>query len=306
MHSNRRIFLGSLAGASALSLATRQGSYPYPISCNSYNWHTFYGRENKNWGENLAQDINTFAQTGIPAYEPSFNTPAEVLALAPHLQKHEIQMPSIYVNSVMHEAAEVQKSIESILAIATEAKKVGTRIIVTNPTPLQWGGGPLKNDTQLQTQAQGMEVLGKALRQAGLRLAYHTHDTELRAGAREFHHVMLNTTPENVGFCFDVHWVYRGSENSEVAVFDTLKLYGKRIVELHIRQSVGGVWSETFGKGDIDYQRLAAALKKMNIKPHLVIEQCIEEKSPNTLRAVEAHQQNLAAIKATFGVLLGN
>ena len=107
-----------------------------------------------------------------------------------------------------------------------------------------------------------------------------------------------------MSFCFDVHWVYRGSQNSQLAVFDVLKLYGKRVVELHIRQSVNGVWSETFGDGDIDYRRFAAELKKLKLQPHLVIEQCVEDKSPHTMDAVKAHVKDLAAIRDVFQSIL--
>ena len=41
-------------------------------------------------------------------------------------------------------------------------------------------------------------------------------------------------------------------------------------------------------------------MKKNNIPPHLVIEQCVEVKSPNIMDAIAAHQQDLAAIKITF------
>jgi inosose dehydratase len=108
-----------------------------------------------------------------------------------------------------------------------------------------------------------------------------------------------------MSFCFDVHWIYRGSQNSQNAVFDVLKLYGKRVVELHLRQSVNGVWSETFGDGDIDYRRFAAELKKLNLRPNLVIEQCVEDKSPNTLDALQAHIKDLAAVKDVFKTILG-
>ena len=76
-------------------------------------------------------------------------------------------------------------------------------------------------------------------------------------------------------------------------------------VELHIRQSVNGVWSETFGAGDIDYQRFANELKTMNMRPHLVIEQCIETKTPNTMDGKEAHIKDLVMIKKIFKPILG-
>lgn len=305
--SNRRQFLSTLSGIVAVPLLTAaKASAPsFPISCNSYNWHTFYGRQQKTWGQDLDACLADLAKTGIKAYEPGLNNAAEVVSLTPLLKKYGLAMPSVYVNTILHKADEAAKSMASVLEIAEAVKPLGTQIIVTNPSPIQWNGAALKNDVELITQAQSMEKLGKALRERGLTLAYHTHDVELKAGAREFHHVMLNTTPQNVSFCFDVHWVYRGSANSQVAVFDVLKLYGKRIAELHIRQSVGGIWSETFtAEGDIDYRRLVKELKALNVRPHLVIEQCVEAKSPHTMDGIQAHIKNLEVVKAIFSPLL--
>jgi len=309
MKPTRRQFLHSLAGASALPLfmstTSKVEAYPTAIASNSYNWTTFYGRQQKNWGQDLDACMTDYAKTGLRAYEPGLNSVEDVIKLAPFLKKYNIRLPSVYVNSVLHQAEEAEKSIASVLAIADEVKKLGTKIMVTNPTPVRWAGEGIKTNEELKIQVISLEKLGAALRNKGVTLAYHTHDVELRAGAREFHHMLLNTSPQNVAFCLDAHWVYRGSQNSELAVFDIMKLYGSRIVELHIRQSVNGVWSETFGEGDIDYGRLARELKSLNLRPHLVIEQCVEAKSPDTMGAVEAHIQDLAAIKRIFKPILG-
>ncbi|TDB67379.1 sugar phosphate isomerase/epimerase family protein [Arundinibacter roseus] len=302
---NRRNFLSILPAIPLASVVTPAPA-AFSIACNDYNWITFYKRENKVWGgEHLEQNIADVAKTGIKAFEPNLANRAMAENYVAALKKHKIAMPSIYVGSVLHEAEAIGKSIVTILEIADVVKKYGTKIVVTNPNPIKWGAPELKNDAQLALQAAAMERLGAKLRKKGLTLAYHTHDVELKAGAREFHHILLNTSPQNVSFCFDVHWVYRGTENSQAAVFDVLKLYGKRVVELHIRQSVNGIWAETFtAEGDIDYDRLVQELSSMKIRPHVVIEQCLETKSPNTLNAVEAHTQDLAVVEKTFKALL--
>ncbi len=87
-----------------------------------------------------------------------------------------------------------------------------------------------------------------------------------------------------------------------MALFDIVKLYGKRIVEVHLRQSKNGIWTEVFEDGDIDYRRLVKELKKLDIKPHLVLEQCIEKESTNTTNAIDAHRKGLAYTKQLFGV----
>jgi inosose dehydratase len=277
----------------------------FPISSNSYNWGTFYGRENKNWGENPDADFAEYAKTGLQAYEPSLGSAEEATKLIAVLKKHKIKMPSIYIGSVLHEKDQIEASIKKILEIAEVVKNYGTKIIVTNPNPIAWRSDKLKSDEQLVLQANALEKIGRSLKVMGLKLAYHTHDVELKAGAREFHHMLQNTSPENLYFCMDVHWVFRGSQNSQLAVFDILKMYGNRIIELHIRQSKNGIWQEVFsGDGDIDYKQFAVELIKKKLKPHIVIEQCLEKDSPNTMNAVQAHTIDLKEIKDTFKLVL--
>lgn len=298
--NNRRSFL-KLIPAVGLITQNNFDSFQsnFPISCNTYNWITFYSRDGKAWGANWDENIAEFSKTGIKAFEPSISNSSDAKIIWASLKKFGIAMPSIYVGSVLHNE-ESTKNIEQIIEIADVVKNFGTKIIVTNPNPLKWGGAELKTDSDLISQAKNLDKLGAELFKRGIKLAYHTHDVELKAGAREFHHMLQNTSAKNLSFCMDVHWVYRGAGNSQVAVFDVLKMYGHRIVELHLRQSVNGIWSETFGEGDIDYSRFARDLTKMNLKPHLVIEQCVEEKSPHTLQAIEAHIADFKAVKAIF------
>jgi inosose dehydratase len=307
MSDSRRKFLQNLSVIPALTLlkndavAAKTNALPkFPISSNAYNWFTFYRRENKTWGDDWNAHMETYAKTGLTAFEPSFNSPEEVLTIHEAAQNNGISIPSAYVNSLLHDKDKAQKSVDEVLAIAANFKKSGTKVLVTNPTPIKWGGTETKSDEELKTQLHYLEMMGKELRKMGVTLAYHTHDTEMMGGAKEFHHMLQNTSPENVSFCFDVHWVYRGSQNSQIAVFDVLKMYGDRIVELHLRQSSNGIWKETFGEGDIDYQRFANELSKIKVKPHLVIEQCVEDKTPQTLNVVEAHVQDLKMVKQYF------
>lgn len=301
---NRRDFVGTLPGLAVIlsgqNLLTGKEEN-LPISANEYNWVTFYNRAGKSWGEDWDACLAEFTQTKIPGFEPSIRDAAHLEELIPFLEKYQIKLPSVYVGSQMHEEDLAKKSMEVILEIAKKAKELGTKIIVTNPNPIQWGSGQLKNDKQLLCQSAYLEKMGKSLKGMGIKLAYHTHDVELQAGAREFHHVLQNTSPENLSFCMDVHWIYRGSGNSQVAVFDTLKMYGDRIVSFHLRQSQNGIWTETFQpQGDIDFVRFAEEVKKMGINAHLVIEQCLEEKTVQRTNVVDAHKISYSAINKLF------
>jgi len=266
-----------------------------------YPWIVFYQRDGRDFNKELDKGLAEVAASGVDGFEPIINSPPDVDKLAPLLKKHGLQMRSLYVNSTLHDRDQAGKSIEQVFAIAEKAKAVlGTQIIVTNPSPIRWGGPEDKNDAQLKTQAAALESLGRKLKAIGLTLAYQNHDIELRNAAREFHHMMVGTDPAYVTLCLDAHWIYRGSGNSQVALFDVLKLYGSRITELHLRQSKDNIWTETFSDGDIDYPALAKYLLDIGIRPHLVLEQAVEAGSPKTIGPVEAIQRSSQYARQIF------
>jgi inosose dehydratase len=270
------------------------------IAANQYPWSTFYRRAGRSFEESLDSGLAEVAASGAGGYEGILASPEQAEQIAALLQKHGLRMRSFYINSTLHLAEEADRSIAHILAVAARAKDFGTRIVVVNPNPIRWGGPEDKDDPQLRTQAEALNRLGRALSAMGMTLAYHNHDPELRQAAREFHHMMAGTDPAHVSLCLDAHWIYRGAGNSEVALFDVLTLYGSRIAELHLRQSVDGVWTETFGEGDIDYALLAQRLYDRGVRPHLVMEQAVEAATPNTLDPVEAHRRSFAYARRIF------
>lgn len=299
---NRRHFLAASAGLAAASItraAESAGAESPLIATQTYPWVTFYRREDRKLKMHSDELLAEIASTGIRGYEPIIGGPAEFDGLGERLEKHGLVMRSLYVGSDLHEAEDAEKSIARVLAIGEVAAENGVEIIVSNPSPLR-GDRKDKTDAELRTQAHHLDRLGAGLRELGLTLAYHNHDVELRQGGREFHHMLTATDPENVRFCLDAHWVFRGCGDSEVALFDALEHYHDRVVELHIRQSENGAWTETFTpKGDIDYVRLFEYLKAKDIRPLFVLEQCVEGQSPDTLDAVAAHtgsRENLAGV----------
>ena len=298
----REFLLGATAALAAQSLHAASPQQLH-VATNTYPWTRFAKRESKTCTLHGDKLLAAIASTGIRGYEPIIQQPGEFKGLGAKLQTHGLQMRSLYVNSTLHDESLAKQSVNDVLAIARGAVELGTKIIVTNPSPVRWGGPENKTDAQLMTQAKYLNLLGAELQRLGLTLAYHNHDSELRLGAREFHHMLTATDPNVVKFCLDAHWVFRGCGDSQIALFDVVEQYGNRIVELHLRQSREGIWSEVFAaQGDIDYQRLADWLKSRAIKPHLVLEQAVEADSPNTLDAVEAHRRSFKQVLHTFTV----
>ena len=292
---------GTLAmGASSVGSAGQNSNGKLHLACNQYPWTVFYVRDKRNFNQELDKGLSEVAATQFDGYEPLANNPQELDRLGPLLKKHGLEMWSLYVNSVLHQRDKAQESNESVLAIAGKAKELGTKIIVTNPSPIRWGGPENKDDAQLKTQAAAIEKLGRLLKAMGLTLAYHNHDIELRNAAREFHHMMVGTDPEYVTLCLDAHWIYRGAGNSSVALFDVLELYGSRITELHLRQSKNNIWTETMCDGDIDYATLAKHLLDIGLRPHIVMEQAVETGTPKTMSTIEAFMKSSQYARKVF------
>ncbi len=313
MMLNRRHFVSTLAASATGTLLLgampgegrgASGDGKLHLATNSYPWLTFFARDGRDFNASLDAGLEEVSRSGVDGFEPILTTPEDVARIAPLLKKHHLEMRSFYVNSVLHEADQRDRSIAEIVAVARLARDVGARIVVTNPSPIQWGGPENKNDRQLRTQADSLNRLGEKLKDISLVLAYHNHDMELRCAAREFHHMMLATDPALVTLCLDSHWIYRGSGNSSVALFDVLELYAKRISELHIRQSVNQIWTEALCDGDIDYRKLVAQIKAIGISPHLVLEQAVEEGTPHTMDAVAAHRASCAYARQVFAPLV--
>lgn len=116
---DRRRYLGVLPTATIALSSFKSKEFnelDLPISANEYNWITFYNRSGKIWGEHWDTCLSEFAKTGIPGFEPSLRNAAHLQELIPYLEKYQIQLPSFFVGSTMHEE-EAKKSIDNILKI---------------------------------------------------------------------------------------------------------------------------------------------------------------------------------------------
>ena len=304
-HRDRREFLAGMGLSAAAALwsgtlraADTQAEEGPHVAINQWSVGAMRGRDKKRPGMSLDEELAELAACGINGLEAGLHAPEQAEALASQLAKHGLEMRSIYTGSELLDPAAAEKEIVRILALAKRAKAVGTKIVVTNPSPLPNRRG--KTDAQLKAQAAGLNRLGRELAALGLTLAYHNHDVELEHAAREFHHMMLGTEPGCLSLCLDAHWVYRGAGHSQVALFDVVKLYGQRVAELHLRQSKGNIWSETFGDGDIDYRALWKALVGSGAKPLLVLEQGPEHGTPQTIEIAEAHRRSCRYAREVF------
>ncbi|MDO4587321.1 MAG: TIM barrel protein [Planctomycetia bacterium] len=259
------------------------------IACNQYSLNAYYQRDNKNYLEYLDE----VHDCGIKGVEPIIAMADDAQQIAELLKEHQLKIQSVYAQPTLFDSEIASQEIERLLKAGEKLIDYGTKIMVVNMTPKSG-----KTDAELILQSKNVDLLGSELKQRGLQLALHYHITEFEFGAREFHHLLNGTNPDHLSLCFDQHWVYRSSGNSEVAVHDCTKMYGNRVCEFHLRQSRDSIWTETFEEvGDINYQDIFNDFSQKELKPHLVLEQAPENGTAHSLSAAEVLRQSVQNIR---------
>ncbi|MCC5974171.1 MAG: TIM barrel protein [Rubellimicrobium sp.] len=271
------------------------------IGTNVYGWTQIARAEGRDFDR--ARAMADAKAAGLTGWEDAVRSADDVAGIAADAQAAGLAMRSAYVFGTFHTEAAARASTETALAIAAAMMPHGVTRFISNPDPLP--GGALKSDAELRVQAKALQALGEQLAKLGAELLFHTHAPEMQASAREFHHMLAATDPAAVKLCLDVHWVYRGTGDSMVALEDIIRLYGPRISELHLRQSKGGVWDETVGDGDLDLATVAGMLAERAVKPLIVLEHAYEEGTPRTMDPVAAHAASVAYVTGLFGGIAG-
>ena len=268
------------------------------IVTQDYGWSQIARQRKIGWPEGTEWAMRQAFKAGLDGWEPFLATTQDanrVIALA---KECGLKMPSFFVAGTLHAEPEAEAEIARMTEIAAIAASSGATMAAVYPVSL---GQVDKSDAQLAVQFTSLHNLALRFRELGVKLLYHPEEPEMRQSACEFHHMLAQSDPDLIRFCLDPDTIWRGAGRSNLAILDTIALYGHRIDAIHLRQSVGGVWDETVGPGDLDYPAVASALRAMGQEPLLVIESACEDNAIAILDPVVAQKQSLAYVKATFG-----
>jgi inosose dehydratase len=272
--------------------------YAPKLSVEIYIWIQHLASEKKTLAEGVDEVLASFHGAGYRRVElnQDFFKPELRERTFALLAKYNLAPETVYAGTTMHEAAAAQKSVQVVVELARLLKAHGTRDIITNPSPKP-GQAP-KTEEELDTQAKYVDQLGAELHQQGMKLALHHHTPELVDHAREWRHLLQHTDPRRVYCCVDVHWAYRGGQE----VMSFIRETGRRLVELHLRNSKQGVWAEDFGPGDIDYQKVADYLRGISFNGYLVVELAYEKNTQITRSLDEDLRLSRLYTDKTFGL----
>lgn len=262
-----------------------------------YIWSQVYHEEGKDLEAGMGDILGEVAAAGYQGVEGWLTSCARAEGaerLRALLDARGLTLTSLYSGGCYYDEARAQESLAELLPLAEHAVGVGCPAICMNPDVKR----ERKTDAELVVQADWLNRVGRALRELGLELWLHNHDPEMREDGRELKSNLDRTDPALVGFCADTHWIHRGGGD----VLAYLEQYGPRVRSVHLRNSVGGVWSETLGDGDLDYRAIAAKLAALEFGGPLIVELAIETGTPETRPLVENMRRSREYVRAVFGV----
>jgi inosose dehydratase len=303
-HRSRREFLRrtatSLATTAVLPTAW-SAEIPQPdrisgkktlVGSNVYGWGQYAQRDHKPL--DVGDVISALRDTGYDYLESNLNVnaPDENGRFADQLRAKGLLPVSLYTGARLHEANTCSQVVAKIATAARVAKQAGFYVISCNVDPI----GREKTDEELKIQATAVSELGQALESLGLRLGIHQHLPEMANHAREFHAMFDHTAPEVVGWCYDVHWVWKGG----VSPMDALRQYGRRVATWHLRQSRDGVWWEDLDTGDVDYSSVAQYANEHHLARRFSVELALESGTRITRSVVENHRRSREFVRRTF------
>ena len=182
-------------------------------------------------------------------------SPAQIRAL---LKQNGLTSPSSHIGLDILEK-------DSVKAFA-DAKAIGH----------QWATVPWIPEERRKTADDWNRIidllnkLGPQAKAAGLRLAYHNHDFEIRPvnGVRPLDMMLDRTDPSLVDFEMDLYWVVFGGGDP----IDFFNRHPKRFPLVHVKDSAGPPDNKMVdvGKGTIDFPRIFAQSDKAGIKHYFV------------------------------------
>ena len=273
------------------------------IATQEYGWSQHAARAGLSWPEATGWAMGQAVSAGFSAWEPLLSSPEAASQVGDLARSHGLAMPSIFVTGPLHETGGAEATLDRFLRTAVIATRYGCRQVMVYPSPLP--GQAAKSDIELTLQAARLGSLSHNLRPLGIQLCYHPEEAEMGHAACEFHHMMLATDPAEVALCLDPDTIWRAAGQSSVAVMDSLTLYGNRVAALHLRQMQNGIWSEVLGPGDLDYPAILMALAGIHVKPALIVELVIEDRTRVTLAPQAAHRQSLDYVRQYLLPILG-
>ncbi|MBN1343182.1 MAG: sugar phosphate isomerase/epimerase [Phycisphaerae bacterium] len=288
----------ALATGAGAAEASKEKGYNPRVCVGMYAWVQDRAKKKTSLWEDLDAVLGEVREAGFTYVEgflnDFFGSDERAKRTKQLLEKHGVKLAGLYTGGKLYEADAGRKTVATIVENARRAGQHRGIFIDINPDPLP--SGAKKSDEQLATQVRLLNELGKQLAGMGMQLVIHQHAPEIHHEAREHRYNVQHVDPKYVGFCIDTHWFYRGGQDPLALTKET----GEKIKAVHLRNSKDGIWTESFGPGDIDYKAIAAYLREIGFDGWLSLELAVEKGTKVTRGIAENHRLGREYLESIF------
>lgn len=242
--------------------------------------------------------LDEIAEAGYSGTElgPYGFLPVDANTLRAALAKRKLTLCSAFIEMDLGDAAKLDAGIATVLTSAKLISAAGAKLLVLSdeitPARNAAAGRPEVGNTLSWSEAEWRNVkvaVGKVIeecRRLGLRVSFHHHVGTHVETPQEVDRLFSLFPPSELGLCLDTgHYVYGGGD-----VVAYLEKHVSRVWCVHLKDIYAGKLKEAqqqklnfhdavrhgifapLAKGDIDFSKVLALLKKGNFDGWIVVE----------------------------------
>jgi len=183
------------------------------------------------------------------------------------LDQYGLTINHLWHSGRLYPAADAERTIAATMDVLDYAKPLKPPDFFFDPFQDR---GPIP-DEDARLQNRGLDRIGRAAADRGMKLCVHNHQGPMRYGAKEWLGVVNNTDPALVTLCLDLDWTWQAGTDP----FPLLYAAGDkgRLGAIHMRTQHGKVTDQTREDGgEIDFHKVAAYLRQIQFAGAVVEE----------------------------------
>lgn len=203
-------------------------------------------------------------ETNYHSLEWAFEDPAPAKK---RLASAGVEMIGLHAGVGLFEPEKAGEESELVRRIARGVRALGGEHLILSGRQLPLGADGSAERGALDRKAENLNRLGADCHQAGIRLSYHNHSSEVQHDAEEIRFILERTDAALVSLLFDVGHVLR----AEIDVAAFVREQASRIAGLHVRDVKDGD-EVLIGTGTVDFRALGQTLRDVAWPGWVIVE----------------------------------
>ena len=213
--------------------------------------------------EQIFADMSYAGMDGVELMHTALRHPDAVERIGELSLRHKLPVAGTSYDARMWDRSQHNAILDDAELVVGRLGKLGGRTLGTSV-----GAAPKpKTIDQLDAQAELLLKLMRICESHKVELNLHNHTYEVENKLHDLKGTLERIPNARLGP--DLNWLVRGG----VDPVWFLETYGRQVVFLHLRnQYASGKWSESLVEGDMDYDAIAQALKRIHFSGYATIE----------------------------------